>query len=309
MILFTSDRSLDRAENIRAVYDAYSDEKHFIHTDPWHYNPEVASGRYSLRVTDELIFSSPGKAIMINHAMSGGKSFGLDQPRPYFRRENARLLTYVVCTSEATRDLTAKQCGVSISNVLPLGMPRTDAYFGKQKGDGHTIMAGKRSYLYAPTWRNVGERPMPEIDWNLIDAMLCDDELLVVKPHMNSPRILDRQYSHIVEVRSDVPSTEYLIDCDVLITDYSSIMFDAHLLNKPVVLFEKEKGYAEERGMYLKYPDEYASRYCTKEWDLVEVLRTAFEPQAADLLCREFSGGACDGHSTERVIKLIKGVT
>lgn len=308
MILFTSDRPLYRAENIKAVYDAYDGEKMFIRTDPWHYNPEVESKKYSLRVCDEFIFSSPGKAIMIGHGISGGKSFGLDQPNPYFRRENARFLTYVISTSEATRDLVARQSGVAIGNVLPLGMPRTDAYFGRIKGDGGTILAEKRAYLFAPTWRNQHEGSFPDIDWDYLDSLLCDDEVLAVKPHMLTRHVLKKQYRHIVEVSSDAPSTPYLIDCDVLVTDYSSIMLDAHVLRKPVVLFEKQKGYAESRGMYLQYPDEYASRYCTTEADLVYILRTAFEPLEADIRCREYTASACDGHSTERVVKLIREV-
>lgn len=308
MILFTSDRPLYRAENIKAVYDAYDGEKMFIRTDPWHYNPEVESKKYSLRVCDEFIFSSPGKAIMIGHGISGCKSFGLDQPHPYFRRENARFLTYVISTSEATRDLTATLCGVSIDSVLPLGMPRTDAYFGRIKGDGGTILAEKRAYLFAPTWRNQHEGSFPDIDWDYLDGILTDGEILAVKPHMLTRHVLKKQYRHIVEVSSDAPSTPYLIDCDVLVTDYSSIMLDAHVLRKPVVLFEKQKGYAESRGMYLRYPDEYASRYCTTEADLVYTLRTAFEPLEADMRCREYTAAACDGHSTERVVKLIREV-
>lgn len=308
MILFTSDRPLYRAENIKAVYDAYDGEKEFIQTDPWHYNPEVASTKYSLRVCDEFIFSSPGKAVMIGHGISGGKSFGLDQPHPYFQRKNAKLLTYVISTSEATRDLVARQSGVAIGSVLPLGMPRTDAYFGKQKGDGGTFLAEKRSYLFAPTWRNAYEGSFPDINWDLLDALLGDGEVLVVKPHMLLKTVLKKPYRHIVEVSSDTPSTPYLIDCDVLVTDYSSIMLDAHVLRKPVVLFEKQKGYAESRGMYLKYPDEYASRYCTTEESLVYALRTAFEPMEADEKCREYTSAACDGHSTERVVRLIKEI-
>ena len=308
MVLFTSDRPLIRAENIKAVYDAFDGEKEFINTDPWHYNPEVASKKYKLRVTDEFINSSPGKAIMIGHGICGGKYFGLDQPYPYFRKENAHLLNCVISTSEKTRSLVAKQSGVKIEKVLPLGMPRTDAYFGKKKGDGKTFIAKKRSYLYAPTFRNWYEPKLPSINWDLIDQILTDDEMFIVKSHMISNKILTKTYNHIFEVSPSEPSTPFLIDCDVLITDYSSIMFDAHLLNKPVILFEKSKGYVDKRGMYLKYPDEYASRYCTNERDLINELRSAFNPGEADIRCKEFTASSCDGHSTERVIELIKEI-
>lgn len=306
MVLFTSNNALNRAENIKAVYDAYDGEKVFIRTNPWKHDPELSSAKYSLRVTDEFITESPGKAIMIAHGISGGKTYGLDQPHPYHKTRNARLLTYVIATSSQTVWLMAKQCGVDTSRVLPLGMPRTDAYFGKKKGDGGTILAEKRAYLYAPTFRGRYDPPMPCVNWEYIDESLTDGELLVVKPHMVTKHILDGVYKHIVEVSSEEPSTPYLIDCDVLVTDYSSIMLDAHILEKPVVLFEKNKGFTETRGLYLPYPHGYASRYCTNERDLVDMIREANAPQEEDMLCREITASACDGHSAERVVRLIK---
>ena len=303
MVLFTSNRPLSRAENIKAVYRSYDEQKRFKQTGVW---KQPITEEYSLRVSDEFVGEISPKTIMIGHGVTGGKLYGLDQARPYYRRECSKNLLYVVTTSEEMREIAARQSGVPIDMVLALGMPRTDAYFGTKKGDGQTAMAHKRSYLYAPTFRNIGETPFTMIDWDYIDQNLTDGELLVVKPHMNMGRILKKLYRHILEAPADKPSTPYLIDCDVLITDYSSIMFDAHILKKPVVLFERAKGYIETRGMYLKYPEEYASRYCTNETDLIETLRTAYEPGRADKRCMMMTAAACDGHSSERVVKLIR---
>lgn len=306
--LFTSNRPLERAENIHAVYDAYDGLKNFVQINPYIKNPSVTSWRYNVLVTDELPGASPGKCVFIGHGMSGGKKYGLDQPYPYFRKENSRLLTYVIATSKDMVELTAKQCGVSPDIVLPYGMPRTDAYFGKRKGDGATFLSEKRSYLFAPTYRTKEETPLPDIDWDYIDGVLTDDEIFVVKRHMLSPYIIRKKYDHIVEVSCDEPSTSYLIDCDVLITDYSTILMDAHILGKPVVLFEKQSGYLETRGMYLDYPYGYASRYCTNEIDLIDCIRSAEKPQKEDIVCRQITAGACDGHSTERVVDLIRNI-
>lgn len=308
MVLFTSDRPLNRAENIKAVFEAYDGEKQFIQTDPYRYNPEIDSSKYKLRITDDFPHSSHAKCILIQHGISGGKLVGLDQPRPYFRRENIHLLSYVIATGEDMKMLVAKQSGVPIERVKAFGMPRTDSYFGKQKGDGGTFLAKTKAYLYAPTFRNVKETPLPDIDWEKIDNLLLDSEVLVVKPHMVTKHILKNRYRHIIEVSAGEPSAPYIMDCDVLITDYSSIMFDAYLLDKPVVLFEKEKGYTQTRGMYLKYPDEYSSRYCTDEESLINEIRNANGLQDADIKCREKVASACDGHSTERIISLIKSM-
>lgn len=306
-VLFTSRRPLGRCENITAVYNAYDGDKDFIRENWWgEPDPRIKSGEFSVMVADDFVSYSPGKLIMLTHGASGGKSYGLRQPYPYHSAQQAELIDYVVSTSEATVELEAQQHGVPVSKVLPLGMPRMDAYIGKAKGDGGTHLARKRAYLYAPTFRKPFEPPMPFVDWYYIDEVLSDDEVFVIKPHMVTGAIYNGRLRHVYQIPAAVPSAPYIIDCDVLITDYSSIMFDAHVLGKPVILFEKETGFVEKRGMSFEYPSGYASRYATKEEQLVEMMRQAREPGPEDLLCRDRACGACDGHATERVVELIR---
>jgi len=305
-VLFTSRRPLGRCENITAVYNAYPGEKDFICESWGKPDPRIFSGEYSVMVADDVVPYSPGKLILLTHGASGGKSYGMLQPFPYHNADQAALIDYVVSTSEATVELEARQHGVPVEKVLPLGMPRMDAYVGKVKGDGGTRLSGKRAYLYAPTFRKPFEPPMPFVDWYYIDEVLTDDEVFVIKPHMVTGSIYNGRLRHVYQVPSAVPSAPYLIDCDVLITDYSSIMFDGHVLGKPVILFEKETGFVEKRGMSFPYPEGYASRYATREEQLVEMMRQAREPGPEDLLCRDRACGACDGHATERVVDLIR---
>lgn len=305
-VLFTSNRPLGRAENITAVYDAYDGPKEFVCVDPRRPNQVLSSQDFGIRITDEFPKASPGKCIYIGHGISGGKLVGLDQPYPYHFRKYADLLTYALATSPDTMDLVAKQCGIPIERVAPLGLPRTDALIGKQKGDGGTILAQKRAYLYCPTYRTREEMPYPDIDWYAIDRELNDDEVFAVKPHMVTKRIMTRKWKHITELSSEDPTGPYLIDCDVLITDYSSILLDAHVIKRPVVLFTKEDSYLQKRGMYLEYPHGYASRHVSNEADLVDCIRNAKGQGAEDIRCLNYTASACDGHSTERVIDLIK---
>ena len=305
MVLFTSNRPLNRAENIRALYEGYDGDKFFYRVNPFISNPELTSSKHKLRVSDEYISASPGKCLFIGHGFPSGKKVGLNQPYPYYRRENARLITYAIAPSENLIELVARQCGIPTEKVLPLGMPRTDAYIGKVKGDGGTQYGTKRMYLFAPTYRTKEEGALPEIDWRHIDSRLTDDEVMIVKPHMMTKHILHGHYRRIIEVSSELPSTPWLIDCDVLITDYSTILFDAHILRKPVILFEKKDGYLQSRGMEMSYPDDYASRYCRSEDDLISLCRFADGQGEADRRCLEYTAGACDGHSVERIANLI----
>ena len=303
-VLFVSFRPLERAENLRAIYEAYKGEKVHICTHDWNYYQEVESGKYDLMVIDEFPTVSPGKCIMIWHGIQGGKLIGLDQPKPYYREHHAGLMTYIISAGSGTREMWSRCTGVPIDRILDFGMPRTDEFKGKKKGDGKTVLAGKRAYLFVPTFRWTYDTPHPMIDWQDIDNQLTDDEILAIKRHpMDCSWVTN--YKHIIELSSSEPSSKYLYDADVVITDYSSIMFDAYLLKKPVVLFEKNPGYTKTHGMYMKYPEEYCSRYATDEQELIEQIRSAKRLRTAEKRCLEIVADACDGHSCERICNLI----
>ena len=313
-VLFLGNHPLGRCENITALYESWDGDKEFaVLSRGGRQKAKGAEGRFNVVVCDEFIPPVAGKryckTLFVTHGIAGGKTYGLDQkPRPYVTRDHGRALDYIAAPSEHMRGLMARQCGVGIERVIPLGMPRTDAYFpGPVKVAPFDTGDAKRVYLYAPTFRTRDGYPV--IDWQLIDELLGDDELLIVKRHMIIHKTGLHGFRHIIEVSSKEPTTPYLLACDVLITDYSSILFDAHVANKPVVLFAKpDDTYLQTRGMYFPYPDWYSSRFAESERYLVKMLREADKPLEADKACREYAAGMCDGHSTERVIKFIRSI-
>ena len=302
-VLFTSTRPLSRAENIKAVWDAWTGDKLFGHMDQRLICEELFRSDIDLVVTDEFVAFAPCPVMMIFHGPTGGKSYGHDMERPYINDSFTEQLDYVVVTTDKMTRMVAHQCRVDESKILPLGMPRTDAYFGE-----HERLSDKRVYLYVPTFRGEGEPKFPSIDWDLIDSLLKDDEALLVKPHMLQAQLVGGGYKHIAHVPSMIPTTPFLLGSDVVITDYSSILFDAHIAGIPVVLFEKDAKYRMFRRMYLEYPYGYAGRYARSETELVDMMRSAKYQTKEDLDCLELCCSACDGHSTERVIKLMEDI-
>ena len=299
-------RDLNRAENMKALYDAYPGEKMFISMKNPNYNNELYSGKYGLVVIDIFPTEHPVKTVMMWHAIQGGKYIGLDEKTTYYRESYARFMDYIIVAGGGGIDMFHQCTKVPRERILDLGMPRTDRYKRKQKGDGHTGLADKRVYLYAPTFRSWHETPMPCVDWGYFSRELTDDEVLVIKPHPYGDVTDAQNMKHIIVADKMKPSVDYLYDCDVLITDYSSIMFDAYLLKKPVVLFEKNPGYVKTRGMYLPYPNGYCSRYAKNEQELLEQIRAAKRLRTAEKKCLEYVADACDGHSCERIIEFIE---
>ena len=310
MVIFTSLRPLERSENIKAVWDAYKGKKIFVRSNKIEGQKILKTEKADCVVTDEYISQSASPIIMIFHGIPGGKTYGLDQPRPYHSREMVDNYLYFVTSSEQMVDFTAEQCGCPTNKVLPLGMPRTDQYFQDLKRDPKFLPEDKRVYLYCPTFNTTTEK---KTDWHKIDEMLDENEIFVIKNHMitGDPHISgDNHLKRVKIVSCNFQSAPFLKGCDVLITDYSSIMFDGMLLDKPVVLYEKDyEIYKQTRGMYFNYPAGYSGRHVRTEWDLIGMLRNAKEPDDICQANKERLAGACDGHSTERLIELIDSIS
>lgn len=307
-VLFATGLGIEpqRAENLYALYEAYQGEKEWVDLYHDNYRKAVASGRFGLLITDIFPTEHQLPTIMIWHAIQGGKYIGLDEKHTYYRPEYERHMDRIVVAGCGGIDMFNRCTGVPRERILDLGMPRTDRYKRKHKGDGHTGFANKRMYLFVPTFRNWTETPMPNIAWGWLDSELTEDEVLVIKAHPYGDVSDARNLRHIRIADKMKPSVDYLYDCDVVITDYSSIMFDGWLLKKPVVLFEKNPGYTKTRGMYLDYPKQYSNRYAKDEVQLLQLIRSANKLTNAEKRCLDYVADACDGHSCERIIELIE---
>lgn len=318
-VLFVSQNDLVRAENLKAVFDAYDGPKEFRRGQEAMYGAEAEG--FSVVVCDALprFIEAKERIISINigHGITGDKLYGLDEgDKPWVDPVAFAQTDYAISASNAGVPIVAGQFGIPEERVLPLGMPRTDTYVGKRKGDGGTFLADyRRAYLYVPTFRYDDDGWLPSIDWGLVDSMLDDDEVVVVKRHYFTPDSLigpDRE--HVVEVAPWSPTIPYLVDCDVVLSDYSSIVFDGYILGKPSLLtVDDSKLYLSKRGTYFPYPDFYTSRSLRAEGheeELVGLLREAARYGMTDVerRCADTVADMCDGKASERVCALIRSV-
>ena len=97
---------------------------------------------------------------------------------------------------------------------------------------------------------------------------------------------------------------------DVLVTDYSSVLFDFMAYKKPVVLFAPDgAAYASGRGFYLDYASIPAFHAKTAD-ALMEALECACAGRMAvseteyDAFYNKYMA-QCDGHATERIIQEV----
>ena len=312
-VLFATNHSLLRDEAMRAVWGSDKGPKELV-------RPVEAIARrkgHPVVVIDTLNPYIPDKdftLVNINHGITGDKKYGLDEKRAGIDPKAMEQNDYLVNASTRTCGILAGSFGVPVDRVLPLGFPRTDMLVGKRKGDGGTYLANySRAYLYAPTFRgpNDGDR-LPRIDWTKLDAMLEDDEIIVVKRHyFQRDPVVTQDVDRVVEVPTAEGICPYLIDCDVLVTDYSSTVFEGYVLGKPSVLLTDDMdAYLSTRGMYLDYPSQYSSRWLVAEGNeakLLEMLREAAENGMTDAerATLDLVADMCDGNSARRVCDFI----
>jgi CDP-glycerol glycerophosphotransferase len=210
--------------------------------------------------------------------------------------------------------------------VSETGYPRNDVLSRPDRDEVRArvraelgIPDGVTAVLYAPTWRDDlvlsgPGTPQVQLPLDLDDfaARLGSDHVLLLRLHsIVSDRLELDAGSPVIDVSDRPESAELYLAADVLVTDYSSAMFDFAITGKPMLFFTYDlEHYRDDlRGFYV---------------DLAEIapgplLRTSDELVAAiagidgviDDHARSFTRfretfcALEDGHATERVLDLL----
>ncbi len=146
--------------------------------------------------------------------------------------------------------------------ILREGYPRNCVFFDSEKGRKLKENMGYGSCqlsIYMPTFRGKAdqvdhEEALTQTKEHLkaLDQLLEKDQILLVKLHPFVERFLDIEgYTHIRPFPKDYDTYDVLNACDVLITDYSSVMYDFANTGRKIILFAYDSGdYHGQRGMY-----------------------------------------------------------
>lgn len=171
-------------------------------------------------------------------------------------------ISYSIATSEFFVDSTSKYIGIDKKNVLITGFPRNDALFLDNKKKFSTIDGKKYNILYAPTWRKDTETklfPFENLDFDELNNFLeLNDIVLHIRLHPVFEDILDKKIlSKNIKLFSSKICDEImdaLVNFDALITDYSSIMYDFLLLDRPIIFLPYDyEEYKEKVGFAVEY--------------------------------------------------------
>ncbi|WP_179206814.1 CDP-glycerol glycerophosphotransferase family protein [Microbacterium esteraromaticum] len=264
---------------------------------------------YRFRIRDGArlvqIWHAAGAFKQVGHSragLPGGPTPGSEIHRNY---------TDAVVSSAGIVDDYAEAFGIPAERVHAWGMPRSDAFFEEQTIKAARasvrarlgIGASERFVLYAPTFRGNGQRSAvtaPEADWESIARTLGDGWRLGVRQH---PFVTSGPLpAGVVDAAAEPDMNELLMAADVLVTDYSSSIFEYALLRRPVVFFVPDlDDYEAARSFYRPFDDYAIGPVVRSADDLAAAIRTAeVDETRLSTFLEEFCG-SLDGRSSERI--------
>ncbi|MET1132636.1 MAG: CDP-glycerol glycerophosphotransferase family protein, partial [Aeromicrobium sp.] len=246
----------------------------------------------------------------------------------YLERVAAKTATWSVLLSPSPYATKAFRSAFRYEGrVLEAGYPRNDVLVTEAKERGEItrqrlgLRPQDRVVLYAPTFRDDVKQGKQfvwdgALEWAPLVEGLDENTVILVRRHSvvrGSLRIPPELADRVVDV-SDYPDMQDLLCvADVLVTDYSSVMFDYAILDRPIVLFcyDLEHYRDDLRGFYLDLEAEAPGPIVTTQEELRRALLEAQAHGDAHAArrheFRERFAPLDDGRATARVVDELFG--
>lgn len=243
--------------------------------------------------------------------------------------EGHRNYTKAVVTANSIRWCYAEGFGMDIEKIKATGMARTDIFFDKkyieQKKEelykDYSYLKNKKVILFAPTYRGTSLRQSyydyEQLDINKIYQEFANkDYVFLFKWHPGLyyknkaenivPYDLEKYSGFYYDFSESRDINELLLITDILITDYSSVIFDYALLNKPVIYFTYDyEEYQQERGLYFDFENYVYGDITRNIEELIGAIKEEnLMEEKRNIFIEKFMS-ACDGNATRKTCEWI----
>lgn len=266
------------------------------------------------------------KLIQLWHGCGAFKTFGFSR----FHKEsvlelyspNHRQYDVAVVSSHDVVDLYAEAFGIDNKKVLPLGSPRCDALIDEDYKSSYSEdfyseypqLKNKKLLLFAPTFRGGGNGdcyyPTEMFDVDKILDALGDEWAMVIKLHpylTEKFTCSERNKDRMVDC-SNRDVNDVLIVSDFVVTDYSSVIFEASILNAPMAFYTYDlEEFIEKRDFYFDFKTFIPGPYTDNLDELVELIKQGGNPDAVETF-KEKAFGNSIGTACDNIEKLIKSL-
>lgn len=207
--------------------------------------------------------------------------------------------------------------------VMECGLPRNDIFFHYTSEDVQSIKKkagipdGVKVVLYGPTFRNEPSNEPYAIDTERVlqtlEQKTGDKWIFLFRAHPNFVWYGKPAFAYsdkVMDVTNYPDMQDLLLISDVLISDYSSAMFDFNLMHRPVFLFTKDiEAYQKMRGLkdwYFKVP----FPFCHNNDELVSAIAN-YNEQEYRQKCAEFDkfyGNLETGTAAKQIVDRLQKI-
>ena len=268
------------------------------------------------------------KVIQLWHACGAFKKWGFSTldlawggtREDFLRFPMHNTYTDVFVSSEAVIPCYAEAFNCSERKIKAFGTPRTDVYFDSEFVSAQRDellkafpeIGDRKIILYAPTFR--GNSPdlaynEDPLDYGKLKEAFGDEYALVLKLHPFTARkfgLTDEEkekYGDFVFNGSNSVKIETaLCAADILIADYSSLIFEYSLLNKPMLFYAYDlEQYEHDRSFYFEYKSFVPGKIVINNDEIIDAIKSGDYRADRIPAFREKFMGACDGECVKRI--------
>lgn len=243
-------------------------------------------------------------------------------------KKNTALWEYLISQNSYSSEIFKRAFDFK-GEMLEIGYPRNDILINKNKPEDIeeiktrlNIPKDKKIILYAPTWRDneyyaKGEYKFAtEMDFDKMYKELKDDYILIVKFHYLVKENIDwsKYDDFVIECDADWDIQELYLISDMMITDYSSVMFDYSILKRPMIFFTYDlENYKNNlRDFYFDMVAEVPGPICETNDEMIDFIKNYTEEDYASEFGEKYKkwnekfNPFDDGNASKKIIELIR---
>ena len=227
---------------------------------------------------------------------------------------------YLFITSENIKGFYRDAFRIDENKIKSFGIPRTDYYFEDKNikklrenfDERYPIAKNKKIILYAPTFRDNEEdnNVFNYLDLEKFNNALSEEYVIALRLH---PKInqffkgdIDTK-ADFIDVSDYKKEQELMLISDLLITDYSSIMIEFALLNKPIIFFtyDYDRYLTKDRGFYYDFESNVPGDIVKTDDELIKLIKEGSYNTEKHNSFLKMQFDYLDGNSSKRIVDFI----
>ena len=218
---------------------------------------------------------------------------------------------YVLCSDDKLIARYSSMFKIPENRVLSFGAPRLDAFFTLNIGSTrarflleNNLDKNTKIVLYCPTFRR-----------NIIDMYISDSMLTYLESMISNIKFYVRlhptlRYKNLYPnsryINTNFSYSEILSVTDILITDYSSILFDYSFFRRPIILYIPDiDSYNDEERLLYNSPKKLVRENMVAT-DTDSLYKAIINPENSDIWDKYMS--ANQGNSSEKIYFFVKAI-